>query len=223
MVASWSELLRRIGAGRRLHGAAREGKLDDLCRKLESGLGTFGYQWLCACGVYPGLRLPITSYLGAELARAVDRPIPDEAEHMALARLPWFRVGWMPDELRLRLLRDLDPQFRTVVRDAIERLIYNAAERSDRPALAEPVEISRPPTDWSKGFREWLRASPRSAAGEDLIFVRYMLGAIPRAAYIELSCRMTRIFGVQLVGWLDRYTLLGAGAAILVMLLAVAM
>ena len=115
------------------------------------GLGRSAINGSAPVGFIRGFVCPITSYLGAELARAVDRPIPDEAEHMALARLPWFRVGWMPDELRLRLLRDLDPQFRTVVRDAIERLIYNAAERSDRPALAEPVEISRPPTDWSRG------------------------------------------------------------------------
>jgi hypothetical protein len=95
-VASWLARL-RIAPRRRPGVAAPE--LDALCQKLKSGLGPFGYQWLCACAVYPGLRLPLTSYLGAELARAVDRRVPGEAEHMALARLPWFRAGWMPDDL----------------------------------------------------------------------------------------------------------------------------
>jgi formylglycine-generating enzyme required for sulfatase activity len=220
-VAFWRERLRTIRAGRRRRGAEPgmgEAELDAQCHKLEGRLGPFGYQWLCACAVYPGLRLPITAYLGAELARAVDRPVPDELEHMALARLPWFRTGWMPDELRLRLLRDLDPQFRPLVREAIERLIYQAAERSKRPALAVAAEISRPPAGWKNGFSEWLKAAPREAAGEDLIFVRYMLGRVPRPADLELSRRLTRLFGARLAGWLDRWTLLGAGTAILVLL-----
>jgi len=220
-VASLMERLRGIGADRRRRVAREEqAELDALCLRLEGGLGPFGYQWLCACAVYPGLRLPITSYLGAELARAVGRPVPEEAEHMALARLPWFRAGWMPDELRLRLLRDLELQFHTLVRDAIEQLIHDAAERSDRRLLAEPAEIARPPALWSKGFRGWLRTSAGAAAGEDLIFVRYMLGGVPRAADLELSRRLTRLFGTQLAGWLDRWTLLGAGTAILIVLLA---
>jgi formylglycine-generating enzyme required for sulfatase activity len=189
-----------------------ETELDALCHKLESGLGPFGYQWLCACAVYPGLRLPITSYLGAELAHAVHRPVPDEAEHMALARLPWFRSGWMPDELRLCLLRDLEPQFRPLVREAIER--------SDQPALAEPAQIAHPPAGWSKGFSEWLKASPSEPASEDLIFVRYMLGGVPRAADLELSRRLTRLLGARLAGWLNRWTLLGAAVALLALLLA---
>src|SRR5215470_5629391 len=122
VASSWLGRLRRIAALPRRRQIGEQGELDDLCHKLADGLGPFGYQWLCACAVYPGLRLTITSYLGAELARAVDRDkVPDEAEHMALARLPWFRVGWMPDALRLRLLRDLEPPFRNLVRDAIER------------------------------------------------------------------------------------------------------
>jgi formylglycine-generating enzyme required for sulfatase activity len=221
-VASWLRRLRVTGAGRRgrrAEVAAGKAELDGLCGKLENELGPFGYQWLCACAVYPGLRLPITSYLGAELARAVNRPVPDEAEHMALARLPWFRVGWMPDELRLRLFRDLEPQFRTLVREAIERLIHDAAEGSDRPQPAEPAEIARPPAGWSRGFHGWLKTSAGEAAGENLIFVRYMLGGVPRAADLELSRRLTRLFGARLAGWLDRWTLLGIGTAILILLL----
>jgi formylglycine-generating enzyme required for sulfatase activity len=214
-VASWRERL-RLSRPRE----ARE--YDALCRELASGLGPFGYQWLCACAVYPGLRLPITSYLGAELAGAVGRKVPDEAEHMVLARLPWFRTGWMPDELRLRLLRDLEPPFRNLVREAIERLIFQAAERGDRPQPAEPEEIARPSAGWSKGFRAWLKTPTGTAARQDRIFVRYMLGGVPRAADLELSRRLTRLFRARLAGWFDRWTLLGAGTGILV-LLAVAL
>jgi formylglycine-generating enzyme required for sulfatase activity len=219
-VGFWLGRLRGIAARPRRGRTGEQSELDDLCLKLKKGLGPFGYQWLCACAVYPGLRLPITSYLGAGLARAVDRKLPDEAEHMALARLPWFRVGWMPDELRLRLLRDLEPPFRNLVREAIERLIFEAAEHSDRPQLAGPAEIARPPAGWSKGFRAWLKTPAGAADGEDMIFVRYMLGGVPRAAEQELSRRLTRLLGPRLAGWVDRWTLLGLGVGILVLLLA---
>jgi formylglycine-generating enzyme required for sulfatase activity len=84
--------------------------------------------------------------------------------------------------------------------------------------LAEPAEIARPPAGWSKGFRDWLKTPAGAAASEDVIFVRYMLGGVPRAADLELSRRLTRIFGARLAGWLDRWTLLGAGMAVLVLL-----
>jgi formylglycine-generating enzyme required for sulfatase activity len=69
-------------------------------------------------------------------------------------------------------------------------------------------------------LRGWLKTSAGTAAGQDLIFVRYMLGGVPRAADLELSRRLTRLFGVRLAGWLDRWTLLGAGAAVILLALA---
>src|SRR5512134_2681795 len=81
--------------------------LNALLRDLGAELGDFGYQWLAACAVYPRLHWHLTIYLGMELARTQDQPPPDENVHLALARLPWFRKGSMPDDLRLRLIGDL--------------------------------------------------------------------------------------------------------------------
>src|SRR4051794_12726918 len=85
----------RLGLAPRARAAA--GELDAFCRELRDQLGPFGYQWLCACAVYPGLRFTLSTHLGVALAGALKRPPPDEEEHAALFRLPWFRKGWMPD------------------------------------------------------------------------------------------------------------------------------
>jgi formylglycine-generating enzyme required for sulfatase activity len=193
-----------------------------LCARLAGELGPFGYQWLCACAVYPGLRLTITSYLGAKLATKVGRKAPpDEEEHMALARLPWFRAGWMPDELRLWLIGDLRPELRGVVREAIESLFFAAAERGEKPAPTDPPEVVRPPTGWISRFRDWLGAAPAEAPGGDMIFVRYMLGGMPRPGDFDLDRRLARVMGARLAGWLDCRTLAAlTGAALAAVLIA---
>src|SRR5205085_1050859 len=74
---------------------------------LRGALSPFHYQWLCACAIYPGLRFPLTVWLGARLAEREGREPPDADAHLPLIRLPWFREGAIPDAMRLRLLRDL--------------------------------------------------------------------------------------------------------------------
>ena len=92
--------------------------------QLKSELGPFHYQWLCACAVYPGLRWPLTVWLGRRLAEHLGRPVPSEDEHLPLVRLPWFREGAIPDPVRVRLLRDLED--RAFVRQEIEDLFASA-------------------------------------------------------------------------------------------------
>jgi formylglycine-generating enzyme required for sulfatase activity len=123
---------------------------------------------------------------------------------MAIASLPWFRAGWMPDELRLRLISDMRPELRGVVRDAIETLFFAAAERGEKPTSADPPEVVRPPRGWTRHFREWLKAAPADAPTGDRIFVRYMLGGTPRPGDLDLNNRrLARLAGARLAGWLD--------------------
>lgn len=134
--------------------------LDDLARTL----GPFGFQWLCACAVYPGLRFPLSVYLGRRLAEAAGRPPPDEDQHLALFRLPWFRTGWMPEDLRLALLQRLDPAERPVVREAIETLLFSALDDAGvDPAAAPPLDFAPAPRGWRAVLRGWLRTPPPGA------------------------------------------------------------
>lgn len=72
-------------------------------------------------------------------------PPPDgalrEARLFALAQLPWFRQGRMPDWLRLELLRDLPPAELARVRQALEALVEQEVDaRGELPlgAIATP-------------------------------------------------------------------------------------
>ena len=65
------------------------------------------FQWVCACAVYPELQWNLTLCLG-ELVMPQGQLW--ERDVLRLARLPWFRQGVMPDELRYALLRRLTPE-----------------------------------------------------------------------------------------------------------------
>ncbi len=187
-----------------------------LCDDLERDLGPFGFQWLCACAVYPQLRFPLTVHLGRRLAEHQHRqmPAPAEDEHLALCRLPWFRSGWMPEELRLALLSRLDPGLVPVVRQAIESVLFAALDDDKHDAHAMPLEFQSPPAGWRTALRSWFDAAPPAAPARDAIFVHYMMGRVPTPADLWLDRTLTRLFGVRLAGWLDRRTLVWVTAAL---------
>ncbi|MBC8089634.1 MAG: hypothetical protein H7Z40_20415, partial [Phycisphaerae bacterium] len=64
-----------------------------------------GFQWLCACAVYPELRWDLTLHLaGIPALRAAALT---EENLLRLVALPWFSAGVFPDPLRLALLDEL--------------------------------------------------------------------------------------------------------------------
>jgi hypothetical protein len=123
----------------------------DLSDRLKTGLGPFGYQWLCGCAVYPRLRFALTLRLGTAIAQAVGRDTPDEDEAIALFRLSWFRHGQMPAPIRAILSADLLPQLRTIIQDEIARAVYSAGLAAARDA-DDPAPLLRPPEAWRKAF-----------------------------------------------------------------------
>ena len=192
-----------------------------LLDELRQSLGAFGFQWLCACAVYPGLRFPLTVHLGRRLAEAVDRPAPDEEEHMALCRLPWFRRGWMPEALRLALLQSLLPEHRRTVREAIEELFYNAIyQKLDDSQAGPALDFDRPSSDWRARFEAFGKTRSPTSPEQDAIFVRYMMGGAPTEADLRLDRRLRQLFGVKLSGWLDQKTLAAAALALIAVSLA---
>ncbi len=111
--------------------------LQDLRRRL----GPFGFQWLCACAIFPVLRFPLTVHLGEVLTRiangpappgaTADRPgnTPDVDEQRALYQLPWFRGGRIPEGLRGALVAAIDPGLAEDLRVEIEALLRSWSAR----------------------------------------------------------------------------------------------
>jgi hypothetical protein len=146
-----------------------------LCRSLSEQLGAFGYQWLCACAVFPVLQLTLTVYLGERLAAAADRGPPSEEELLAICRLAWFRKGWMPEEVRLRLVGDIAPVHREAVREAISRFVFAAMNASSAGGEATSPDHVAPPPDWPGVLNAWLAVGSEDT-GPDPILLTFMQG-----------------------------------------------
>lgn len=82
-----------------------------------------GFDWLCACAVYPAVDWHLTLHLGKALKDKVGHPLITENRLTALCRLPWFRHGHMPDWFRFDLLEALDSGREADVRRVINHLL----------------------------------------------------------------------------------------------------
>jgi len=94
--------------------------LAELLTQVKLFLGEKAYYWFCACAVYPELHWQVTLYLRKELLTESE-PLED---FMKLARLPWFRYGYMPDWLREPLVEELTAQQKDkAVHATLEKLL----------------------------------------------------------------------------------------------------
>lgn len=166
--------------------AAPAAAIDAQCRALKEQLGAFGYQCLCASAIYPRLRFSLSTYLVEVVAETVGRPKAGEEELLALFRLPWFRRGSMPVELRVRLIADLDKRVRKAARAAIRVTLYTAlADRAEVPASGA-VPLGRPPWRWRAMLNAYIDGAPAGAIERDPVFARFMkrrrltMGAVAR-------------------------------------------
>lgn len=195
-----AELADLPGAPRRLPASLRGAALrwlsrqappgedvETLKRELRRWLGPTAYGWLAASAAYPALSAELTGHLADVLeATAPQDPARAgaassaasgalrEARLFALAQLPWFRQGQMPDWLRLALLADLPPAELARVRQALEALVEQEADaRGELPlgAIATPDAAGQSGlpaklADWRRTLQaRWRREG--LTAGED--------------------------------------------------------
>ncbi len=101
-----------------------EAELNALISDLKNNyLGKNGFYWLCATAVYPELRWELALHLGSVLKDEASKPLLDVNSLTRLARLPWFRFGYMPDWIRLPLVESFLPEQEKQVREIISNLL----------------------------------------------------------------------------------------------------
>lgn len=157
--------------------------LDDVLLDLELDLGNDAMEWLAACAVYPDIRWAITLAVGDSLARDTGRDDWYAQRLALLSRLPWMRMGFMPDWLRTALLRRLSPASEEAVRRTLDRFL--AEVKAATQQQASTLEIALEPrlrawNDFLAGLRAWMRLAPKDDRREDAIFLHFMNG--PRKA-----------------------------------------
>jgi hypothetical protein len=209
----WTTIVDR-DLGRPIGRAASVPHSDELrhiTEELREQLGPFGFQWLCACAVYPAIRFPLTCSLGSELARALARPEPSEAEHLALFRLTWFRKGWMPDDLRVRLIAELSPTSSQTVRAGIDSF-FNAVQKQPPSVASRGGELnlarSSPVHLGLLRFREKLK--PSRVLRQDVICAEFMMGRKAKPGAFALDRRYAKLIGARLSGWITAGTIVAA-------------
>ncbi|MEJ0038948.1 MAG: hypothetical protein WDO68_23265 [Gammaproteobacteria bacterium] len=150
-----------------------------LVEQVNGFLGPVGYLWLCACAVYPQISWATTLALlpdvvepGDEVGRrrAIEECLP------SLARLPWFRAGYMPDWLRSLLISNLPAEKEAAVRDRLGRLVVDLVRKRDgatKPA-AGALDIAK-----SLTALDVARAAPEGSPLGDRVFLGFLAGANP--------------------------------------------
>ena len=97
-----------------------------------------GFYWLCSTAVYPELRWELTLHLGSVLRNNAGEPLLDVKTLILLSRLPWFRIGFMPDWIRLPLIESFLPEQELQVREVLSNLLSAAQD-----GLAFELAIAR--------------------------------------------------------------------------------
>jgi len=105
-------------------------QVDAVLKALQKFLGSDGFYWLCACAVFPEMHWNITLYLGRMLKSTSRHSLLETCPVIHLARLPWFRYGYMPDWLRDRLINTITPIQEKAIRTALQDLLITAVQGS---------------------------------------------------------------------------------------------
>ena len=144
--------------------------VEAMLSEVRSYLGDDGYQWLCACAIYPEVIWELTIAYGYWLFAAQPAWTDNRTELiLRLVRLPWFRHSYMPEWLRIRLIDHLAaPENRKTcdqIRDNLEQLLLTAVKSPDKVVT---LEIAVPKREtFYKRLRSYL-----SRLGMKLYFIR---------------------------------------------------
>jgi hypothetical protein len=166
-----------------------------LVRQLKGYLGDRGFAWLAACAVYPEIAWQLTLHLSGPVWATTAGPEREKdlgTRLATLARLPWFRSGYMPDWLRAALLSQLsqaqDATIRRSLHHRLSELIgttLGQRDRSTNTGLEIHSRISP---------RDVLKAVEPGTALGDRVFVTYMAGAEVSTSALEAPSSLRRLF-----------------------------
>ncbi|MGH9844041.1 MAG: SUMF1/EgtB/PvdO family nonheme iron enzyme, partial [Blastocatellia bacterium] len=192
---------------------------------LRRYLGPDAFRWSCAAAIYPELQWELTLKLG-ELA-SPDRPL-DEAALWRLLRLPWFREGSIPDEIRDRLVRALDPSLDRAAREfLIETLERNPATEGTFAADERRLDIAVQQAHLAGDDRRRRKAAVKEIEHlspeelqRDYTLVRLLAERPTSLLALALPARLRRLFYPLGISHFGMHWQAALGLALLALLLA---
>lgn len=178
--------------------------------ELKAYLGEDAFQWLCSCAVYPELHWDLTLYLGS--LPCMPENLINEENLLRLIRLPWFRTGSMPDELRWVLIRELDSLKSRVIRTSIIELLEKNPPPKESVAfdtyrlqlVVQRWMLSRKSRKQRKEMLKKLRTATEKETTQDYTILRFLESSSKSPLNLVLPKRFRRVFykkGVPLFGF----------------------
>ena len=151
--------------------------VTDVLAALKRYLGEDGFLWLSACAIFPEVRWPITLYLGNTLENGAGQKLLNRIPFIELVALPWFRWGYMPDWLRLKLIQGLSPDSDQQIRNTFRKLLTDVFLNDEGQLKLHIAEQKSP--DFLKQFTEFLlqtfgKQEIDRNPFQDQIFVEFM-------------------------------------------------
>ena len=141
---------------------------QELLQQLRKFLGKEGFEWLCACAVWHEVRWQMTLFFGYQLFGQDTAAISARLALLArLARLVWFKTGFMPDWLRRGLLAELSLTQKKLLRNSLFTLFGSAALE---PASTDsmPIKIAQ-----QAPVKKWQQATENQL--NDVVFLEFSL------------------------------------------------
>ena len=173
---------------------------DDPLPALQRYLGPRAYRWLCACAVYPELHWDLTLHFGG--LPIFGPGLITEENLLRLLRLPWFRQGVIPDEIRARLVDELTEAEERAVREAIVELLEGnpapgdsvSANRHELDLVVQRLALHRrDPKERAATLKE-LAGFPRRDLVQDFAMLKLLEELPPSRLAVLLPRRLRRVF-----------------------------
>ncbi|HEX8847694.1 MAG TPA: TonB family protein [Pyrinomonadaceae bacterium] len=172
---------------------------EETVRELRRLLGEETFQWLAACAVYTELQWNLTLFIGS--LPSMPPGLVTEANLLKLIRLPWFRTGVIPDEVRWLLINELTPERQKAVRASLIELL----EKDPAPPetfASDQYRLNLFTQRWlqsrtRKRLRELMQIMkelPRSQVVRDLTLVRFLESSKRSPLDFLLPDRLRKLF-----------------------------
>lgn len=164
---------------------------------LQRYLGAAGFYWLSACAVFPKLHWNLTVFLGNALTTESGSPLLNVSSITDLARLPWFRYGYMPDWFRRYLIATLTPNQEQAIRNNLRALLETVVLGGTNKGLELEIVHQHPNliSQLAKPLMHRLsKEAPHHSALKEYIFLSFMLERKKRTLAVEISREALRSF-----------------------------
>jgi len=176
---------------------AEEVLVQEMLTSLVHYLGAAGCYWLSACAVYPEIKWHLTMYFGNTLMMENGIKLKDLFPREDLVRLPWLRYGYMPDWLRIVLIRELSPDKEKDIRSALDAYITAGQDTARAEELYLEIATSRHRSALSALSlalrRALLKQEPEDGPLKDYVFKTFMAGKKHKLAVVLPKAMQPRL------------------------------